>query len=348
MQTIIYISDQHTTSLTQLFDITNVECSQQLNGIDTASFRISANHQANKATILRPYHHCRITALQDDGTEKVYIDGLIDSIDASLSTTTVYVKSYEFLLEKMIVTANTTYSNQPINTILNTLRSSLQQRHDRWITLACTIPDQIDLSVSEWSSFSSVLQELVKLWYQYRIQDKVLTIASSVGIDQSSGIDCVLLKRDINDPQDRNINEATIRYDGGNLINAPYAKSTGFLTSAESIDFHWRVEQVVTSDGSDNQALQDTLSKYAYPQQIITVDPRISDFFFANIGDCIALVLDAWNELMYYQGAVYVLQKTIDTRWVVKVTVSTTTTKPLSFLETIRDNQKRLQKLENT
>jgi hypothetical protein len=347
MQTIIYIEDHTWTPLTQLFDVTSFECSQYLNGVDTASFRISATHKANNIWLLRPFHRCYITTLKEGGTERIYIDGVIDSLDTSLNHTTVYVKSYEYLFEKMLITTAQSFSNQSVHNIVSDLRTAIIQRYDRWIDLACSINDEIGLEVNEGATFGSVLQELIKLWYQYRVIKKTLLIASSIGIDQSSGTNCVLLKRDINDPQDRNINEASIRYDANQLTNAPYAKGTWFQISEESIDTYWRFEQTITTDGSSWQALQDILTKQEHPQQIITIDPRISNFFFASIGDCIALVLDAWNELMRYQWSVYVIQKKIDTRWVIKVTISTTTNKALSFLETIRENQKRLQKLEN-
>jgi hypothetical protein len=77
------------------------------------------------------------------------------------------------------------------------------------------------------------------------------------------------------------------------------------------------------------------------------VDPSIDDFFFADVWDKISLYLDAGNDIMQYIWAVNVLQKIIDTRWSVNVTVSTTTVRALWFFDTIKENERQIKKLQN-
>ena len=130
------------------------------------------------------------------------------------------------------------------------------------------------------------------------------------------------------------------------MVNAPFHTTGGFSTDPTSMGNYGRVEQTVASDGGASQALSDALEKNKDPKKVIEITPSVDDFFFADIGDKIKVTLETASELMQYDGEVNVLKKLIDTRGVVRIEVSSTTVRALSFFETVKQNAKEIQKLK--
>lgn len=87
----------------------------------------------------------------------------------------------------------------------------------------------------------------------------------------------------------RNIKSARVVLDGDQLTNAVFGKTVGFSTDAGSITQYGRVERFVTGDGSEATLIADTLDKNKELLKQIELDPSVQDFFFANIGDIVAV-----------------------------------------------------------
>lgn len=347
MSTILYIYDQLWVARTQVFDATSFDCKNKLNTYGTASFEIPYNHNENTELNLRPYNEIKINYLTDSW-EQTYIHGIIESVEAWLESTTVNIKSFEVIFERKVIDTAKSYSSWTVDAIVADLLSNVNGRYDTGITLDCGITDTIDLSVSKGATFASALSELVALWYQYRVVNKVLEVKSMIGSDKSTGVNLVELKRDINDPQDRNISNAKIKLDGAQIVNAPFHSTGWFDTDATSIGTFGRIEKTIVPDGSVSVALADTLAKQKDLVKVIEVTPIVDDFFFAEVGDILKLTIDAGNDIMQYSGSVNVLQKTIDSRGVVRVTVSSTTVISPTFIETVIQHGKEIEKLKNT
>lgn len=342
MSKVVYLYDHQWNIRTQIFDVTNFECTQNLNGYDTASFQIPNTHEDNTLLNLRPLNECKITLITENG-EKTYIHGVLGIPEAGLQTTTVFVRSFEWLFENKIIDVSKNYLGQTLDAIMADLLWGINARYDMGITLDCGVTDTVDLPIAQGATFASALKDIVALWYQYRVINKKLTVKSSVWSDKSTGVGVVELRRVFDDPLDRNIWDANIKYDGTQIINAPFDKSAWFSTDADSIGSFGRLEKTVWSV----QERTTTLEQHKDLIKILEVEPSIDDFFFADIGDQLKLELDAGNDLMQHNWSVHVLQKIIDTRDVVRVQVSTTTTKSLSFLETVKDNAREILKLKN-
>lgn len=343
---IVYIYDHQGNPLTQVFDVQRFECTQTLNNYDQAKFAFSSNHQDNSSSKLKTYNEVKITKIKH-GIEYEYIHGLIHNVEATLTETIVTIRSFEWLFEKKIIAVDKSYTDQAVDQIISELLWEINTRYDTSISLDCAITDTIDLNITKWSSFSSVLQELVKLWYQYRIMQKKLCIKENIWIDRTTWSWFYQLKWNSSDPLERNIAKATISTDAWQLTNAPFEKTVWFQTDSSSIESYGRVEETITADGSPTVALQDTLESKASLAKIIDIDPKVKDFFAVNVWDRLSVDINAGNDIMTYYGTVHVLQKTQDRRGVVKLLVSSSTVKVPTLLETIRNHEKSIKKLQN-
>lgn len=344
---IIYVYDHQGNPLTQLFAVQRFECTQTLNSYDQARFVIPSNHQDNTLNKLKIYNEVKVSHLKT-WKESCYIHGVIHSVEASLTETVVTIRSFEWLFEKKLISIDMTWSNQSLVTIVSWLLATINARYDTGITLSCSLSDMIDLTITKGATFASVLQEIVKLGYQYRVINKTLCIDTRIGDDRTSWEDYFQLKWNVQDPLERNIAEATITTDAWQLINATFEKTAGFQIDQESINTYGRIEESISADGNPTVALQETLTTKASGARVLELSPIIQDFFTVNIWDLLAVHIDAGNEIMTYTGSVQVLQKLQDTRGKVRLIVSTSTTRIPTLLETIREQEKRIKKLETS
>lgn len=347
MDMVVYLYDESGNIVTQLFDVTNFEVTQNLNSYDTASFQIPYDHVENLEALLHPFNECKINIVQSDNTEKTYIHWVIDSVEADLMKSVVYVRSFEWLFEHKIIDTDKNYSAWTVDAVMVNLLANVNGRYDTGLTLDCGVTDTIDLVVKKWSTLASAMSEIVKLWYQYRVINKVLLVKEIVGEDKTSWLSYTELNWDINNPKDRNISEAKIKLDWAQIINAPFHSTGGFSTDPTSITNFGRIEKTVTWDGTPAQVLSDTLAKHKDLVKVIDVTPVLYDFFLVDVWDVVQVNIDAGNDIMQYVWSVNVLQKTLDTRWVIRVQVSSSTIKSLSFLETVKKHERDIEKLQN-
>jgi len=344
---IVYLYDHQWNPLTQLFAVQRFECTQTLNSYDQARFVIPSTHQDNTLSKLKLFNEVKVSHLKA-WKESCYIHGIIHSVEASLTQTVVTIRSFERLFEKKLISSDATYTNQSLVSIISWLLATINARYDTGIILNCSLSDTIDLSVTKGATFASVLQEIVKLGYQYRVLNKLLCIDTRLWTDRTTGENYYQLKRDVQDPLERNIAEASITNDAWQLTNSPFEKSVWFQIDQESIDTYGRVEETISADGNATVALQETLTSKASGARVLELSPIVQDFFAVSIWDLLAVHIDAGNEIMNYTWSVQVLQKIQDTRGVVRLTVSSSTTRIPTLLETIREHDKLIKKLETS
>jgi len=580
---IIYIDTNTGDPLTQIYDAYNVECTHNLNAYDVGSFELKGTHEKVTLANMQVYNRIRIARIAD-GEESQYFVGLISWVEADLDSVKVFVKGEEWVLEKKYIDTTTNYNDSVVD-IVDDMLTDINARYDTGITLDCDEATVVTLNVTRGASMLSALQELAKLGYEFRIIDRVLTVAVTIGEDKSTpppdptaentgyyefdgvddhvvsdvthsanlvasskilfgayfrlrgdGIDSagsqpiidlpyvrlyvrkntnevhlrwdnawakialhtlgawdrdwhfvsgvvynngslwvwsiwidwvwiqtitnaswpstkyndyimlakhnltstygyvdvkglrvftftdttfdgndavrlaqwldpvyttwlveyinwqcnewagttaddssgngrtgtltngvvhgedidapfvilvysdhpwyVALEWDSNEQGLRNIKSARVVLDGDQLTNAVFGKTVGFSTDAGSITQYGRVERFVTGDGSEATLIADTLEKNKELLKQIELDPSVQDFFFANIGDIVAVNIVWLNELVEFQGTARIMQKSIDTRGMVKVIVSKNSVKTPSFFERIREYDKRISKLE--
>lgn len=345
MSKIIYLYDSQWNQLTQIYDANDFECTKKLSAYDTASFVIPATHPDSTSATLQAFNEVKVTEMID-GAEQTYIHWVISWVEADLDRTRVFIRSFEWLFEKKVNDEDKSYSSQTIDAIVQDLLDDLNTRYDTGITLDCWVTDTVDLDLSKGVTFSSALQEVVKLWYEYKVIDKVLCVKEIVWEDKTSGANYIELKWDIDEPNDRNLKWARVLTDWDQIVNAPYEAVSGFTTDATSISTYGRIERTVVADWSASVAKADALEKWKDLIKQIEVDPSIDDFFFANIWDLVQVMLDAGNDIMQFDGSAKILQIQIDTRGVVRVTVSSNSVRTPTLAEVIREHSKRLDKLE--
>lgn len=344
---IIYIAD-HTwqNQLTQIFDATDVSASIKINDFGSATFTIGQDHVANTDEILQLFNDCKITQ-KIGSTEKTVFHWYIRLVQATWDKTEVECRTFEHLLDRRRVASSASQTGA-LNTILASLINAINTTYDTGITLDCDVTTSTTIAWSKGESVLTILKKLDGL-YDFVIRDKVLYVWETVGIDRTSGDDFWQFKRDWRYPADRNVVNFEVTINGDDLANAIQGKSAWYQTDASSIAEYGRIEDVISnSDGSETAEVTKELVERATPTKNIDIDPDVSDFFFADVGDVVSLYLDAGNPIGQYFGAAKINEKSITFGDLnrVKVKLSESKIANQDLFDRIRATQKRLERLE--
>lgn len=331
----------------QIFNAFDVSCTIKLNDFWECEFSILANNEANTLDILQEFNDVTI-AQKVDKTEKNIWRWYIRIIKASWTKTEVECRTYEHLLERRKIATWQTYT-QPLNSLLQWLLDDINTTYDTWITLDCSVTTNTYLVVQTWESFLSVLKNLTNT-YEFKIVEKVLKVDTSVGTDRTvSWPDFFQFKREYNEPWDRNVKDFEVVRNADDLSNAIMWKSNNFSSDATSISKYWRVEDVITnSDWNESAEIADQLAERKNWTKKIELEPNVDNFFFAEVGDKVSILLNAWNAVWQSSGEAKIFEKVVDFKDVPEVWVKLSETKAYSqwLIETIRDTAKRVERLE--
>lgn len=137
---IAYIYDLSNNLVAQIDSILDLEITQKINDISTASFGLYHTNEYCKRQYLKEYRRVRINKIVENG-EKNMFDGVIRGFSASLTTTSVKLESFDFYFDKRQLHSDYTFVDQSIDAILVEILGDINTRYDTNITLDCGITD---------------------------------------------------------------------------------------------------------------------------------------------------------------------------------------------------------------
>lgn len=234
---IAYIYDQSNNVIAQVDEILDFETTKKINDVSTATFALFHTNPYCTRTYLKEYRRIKINMIVGN-TEKTMFDGVIRGFEANLNKTRVICESFEHYLERRLLGGDYTFTGQTIDYIIQGLLNNLNSAYASGITLDCGITTLTTKTYKQGESFLKVLKDLAGNGFEFTIIDKVLIFKTTIGIDRTTSDNFVEYRYDINEPDDRSIDNVTMTVDGKELSNGVFGKAGAtdtYLTDATSI-----------------------------------------------------------------------------------------------------------------
>ena len=339
---VIYINDHLWNEKTQMFEVNKLEIRQKLNDISSASFEVSNTSKTNSYSNFKEFNEIKIYKIENND-EKLIFDWIIRSVEADLYKTKVILNDKIFLLKNKILYIEKSYTNTQVKSILIDILDVINSRYDTGIILNSDILDQVTKAYKKWQTFFDILKDLALNWYEFEIKNNVLYFLNSIWEDKTSWANFVEFSYDIQFPWSRTIDTARLEYDSENITNAVISKDTWNSEDLLSINNFWRLEKYFISWDKDALLLD---RKESIRELEIT--PISYDFFVANLWDTVKVFIDAWNDIMYFNSNLKIVEKEFRS-WElnkVKIKLSKWNVRTLNLIETIADLKNRTKTLE--
>lgn len=339
---VIYINNHLWNSISQIFEVNNLEVKLKLNDISSASFEVSNLHKENSYTNFKEFNEVNVYKIEDN-KEKLIFEWVVRSVEADLYKTKIVLNDKLFLLKNKILYTDKNYLNTSIKWILQDILNTINSRYNARISLESNINTTITKSYKKWQTFFDILKDLSLNWYEFEIKNNILKFNNSIWEDRSSWSKFVEFSYDIKFPWSRTIDTAKIEYDSDNIAWALISKDTWETYDQISIETFWRVEKYFIS--WDKNIL---LSERKESVRELEITPISYDFFVANLWDIVKVFIDAWNDIMFFDTNLKVIEKNYKSWELDKVTIKVNkwSLKTLNLIETIADLKNRTKNLE--
>lgn len=307
----IYIYDLTNTVIAQIDEVLDVEVSKKINDVSTASFGVYHTNEFCKRDILKEYRRCKIN-LQDWNIEKTLFDGVIRGIEANLDATSIKCESFEHYFDRRILQNTYTYTWATIDAILTAILNDINTIYNTNITLDCWITTTTSKTYNKGETFLKVLKDLAGLWYEFIVDNMVLKFKQTIWIDRTSGENFVEYRYDINEPDFRSIDSIKMTTDWKEFANGVLWKSGTnytYLNDATSISEFWLIQTTLTNSWDQATETQTYLDDHKISISEFDVWAITQNFFEADLGDLVAVYVFVWNDILFFDWSMKVVQK---------------------------------------
>lgn len=347
---IAYIYDLSNNVFAQIENILDLEITKKINDVSTASFGVYQDDPYCKREFLKEYRRVKINMLVWN-EEKTMFDGVIRWFDADLQKTSVKLESFEHLLDRRLLHQDYTFTDQSIQTILSTILWDINTRYQTNITLDCGITTLTSKAYKKAETFLKVLKDLAWNGFEFIIDWFSLKFKETIWVDKSTGENFVEYRYDINEPDDRSINSVKMVVDGKELANGVIWKSWSNFTEdddATSIAEFGLIEWSFTTSWDDATTTQSYLDDHKNSLSEYEIETISNDFFEADLWDLVSVYVYVWNDIMFFDGSMKVIQKIFVAGDLARIqyTLWKTKIQSKSFIDEIIEIQERVKTLE--
>ena len=327
-----------------------VSITQKISDISTGEFVIFHDNEYCNSTYLKPYRRVKL-AMKVGDQEKELFDGVIRGLAMNLTWIAIKLESFEHLLDRRILLTKYTYNGVQIKTILWNILNDINTRYNTGITLDCDVVATTKVEFEKWVTYFDVLEKIAKLWYEFRVIDKVLIFKQSIGIDRTQWDDMVQYRYDINSPDERTIDGVKMDIDWKDLTNGALSKvkeNSQYANNVASIDEFGLLETAFSNTGDETTTSQQYIEEHKDLLFEFDVDVVTDDFFEADLGDTCKLDIVSWNDLLNIDGSQKILEKTYRGGDLPSIGIKLwkTTVKRKDLVEALNNLQRRVQFLE--
>lgn len=346
---IAYIYDINDTIVAQIDEILDFEVTNKINGISTASWSLYHTNEYCTREYVKEYRRVKIN-LKQWNTEKTMFDWVIRWFDADITKTTIKCESFEHYFERRLLGQDYTL-NDSINNILTDILVDINNTFQTNIVLDCLVLVTTSKEYKRGETYLKVLQDMAGLWYEFLIIEKILYFKETVGIDRTTGVDFLQYKYDINEPDDRSIDNVKMSVDGKDLANGVLAKSdTGYtyLQDATSITEFWLLEASFSNSWDDANGSQTYLDDHKASLSEFDVNVISQDFFEVWLWDLVSVYIFVGNDILFFDGSMKVIQKKY-TAWdlpKIQYKLWVSIVKSKDFIEQFVEIQQRVKTIE--
>ena len=347
---IAYIYDLSNTIIAQVDEVLDFETTKKINDVSTASFALFHTNPYCTRAYLKEYRRIKINMLVGN-TEKTMFDGVIRGFEANLVKTTIRCESFEHYFDRRLLSGDYSFVNQSIDYIIQGLLNNLNSAYNSGITLDCGITTLTSKEYKRGESFLKVLKDLAENGFEFSIIDKVLKFKASIGIDRTTGPDFVEYRYDINEPDDRSIDNVKMTSDGKELANGVLGKAWSaytYDTDAPSITEFGLLEASFSTSWDDAATAQSYLNDHKASLSEFDIEAITQDFFEADLGDMVSVYIYVGNDVMFYDGPMKVIEKWFASGDLARINfkLGVSSVRSKDIIEQIVDVQSRLKTLE--
>lgn len=350
---IVYFYDKSGACIWQAQNIFNLNIEKNLNDISTCSFSMHYNNPYCNRDYINNYRKIKIKMLLDDW-EKTMFEWVIRWYPTTLEYVTIKAESYEHIIDRRYLHDSFSFSLASVDSIVNTLLSHINWIWDTGIKLDCWIEDQINISFQFWESLLKCLQKLIKYkaeGYEFKIEDWILYFKNSIGIDRSSWDDYLEYKYDLNELDDRTIDQIFLESDWKEFCSWVYWKVDWnyiFIEDEDTVNEHWLIEDILTNDSPDIATIESHLYNHKYMLSEFSIKSIAKNFFEADLGDIVKVYVFSWNDLLYYNWTLKIIWKSYSSWDLEKINfiLSKNNIKTKDIITQIKDIQNNLHELQ--
>lgn len=346
---IAYIYNLAWEVIAQIDEILDFECVLKINNVSTASFGLYHTNEYCKRQYLKEYSRVKIN-IQNWNEEKTLFDWVIRGIEADLTKTSIKCESFEHYFDRRLLDQDYTMTDY-VHNILWEILVDINAKYATNITLDCGILTTTTKEYKRGESYLKVLQDMAGNGYEFGIVDKVLYFKETIGIDRTSWPDFVQYKYDINEPDDRSIDNVKMTVDGKDLANGVLAKANAgytYLQDATSKAEYWLLEASFSNSGDDATASQTYLDDHKDSLVEFDVDVISQSFFEADLWDLVSVYIYVGNDILFFDWSQKVIEKKYTAGDLPKIQfkLGISTVKSKDIIEQIVDIQQRLKSIE--
>ncbi len=311
-----YVYDRQENLIWQIFNVFWFECTLKLNDISAWELTVMNENMNNILNILKENNRIKVME-NNNGKERLMIEWYIRGIEATLKNTVIKIEDYLSFLDDKIIFSAINFTGQ-VKVLLQSILDQINARENTGLALDCNITATVTKQYSKGDTFLSILKDLRENDYEFIIKDHVLYFRDTIGVDRSLiNNDYREFMRDVNSPLDRTIRDAKMIMDIKQMCNCCIGKdgdSYAYTEDISSIAEFWRIERSFTNNGNITQATQNYVDERKNSLREFDISPNVSDFFYCDLGDIVRVYINSWNDLMFYDGTLKVIEKSY-TAW---------------------------------
>lgn len=351
MALIGYVYDRQYQLLGQLFWIVWFQCTIKLNDISTADLKISNDSLQDALLLLKENNRIIVSMIDDTWSEKEMISWFIRWIEASLVATTIKIEDLTSLLDDKVIASNVSFTGT-IAQLLQSLLDAMNMQESIGLQLVCDVNEVVSKEYPRWETLGNILKDLRQNTYEYCIKQNTLYFQTSIGIDRSLSWSTYReLMRDVYSPLDRNITDAKLIMDVKQMCNVCLGKDQATPVMAQdivSIAEYGRIERSISNNGNIQEAVTNYVHERKDSIREFEITPQIHDFFFCDVWDLVRVYINSWNDIMFYDGSLKVIEKSYTAWEMPKISfkLAKNKIKTVELNEKIKDMNRRIQRLE--
>lgn len=303
----LYIKDISWNIIAQSEIMRVDQVSKKLSDISTVKIQVEINDEICNTENIARFQNISLGMFKTETVEEIIFEWVITNIEAGIHTVDILASDYLYLLKRRVLHADKNYVIGTTYTdVLADILSHINTIYNTEIILSSLTTDTLAVAKSfkTRDTVFSILQDLSKEGYEFRMVWKTLEFGNYIGDDKTTGENAVEYIFDVSEPNTRNINAVKYSEKADDFANSIFPKTFVSVEDAPSIVLVWKIE----ANGDDNvdpsKTLTEKLSVWDYE-----ITGFSSDYFEAEIWDRVSVNINTDNALLSYTGTMKVIEK---------------------------------------
>lgn len=336
----LYIYNNAWTKIAQTESVTVSSVTRKINGIWSCTFTIDLTNEILKSNVFEKSNIFDLFVVEWK-TEKRLIKWLVKRKDITQNIATIQIEDLTYITRRRYLRADKTYTSQTYQAILEDLFSYINWISDTWLTISCDISDTTSITFKRWISLYKILKDLSENWYEFRIENNVIVFKIICWIDRTlNDANYLQYIYDFIEPYWRNIDNIKLSDTLDDYANGVVDKSGADADNTGELLF-----EDYTYEDIDKTTYIAEHKAFIWDYEL---NIKGEDFFETDIGDKVSVYIYTWNELLFYDGSMKVVEKTLNISEMFNISIKLSKNKVniKDFFEQFDDLKIKVWKLE--